>query len=387
MRVALNLGGVKKEELKRGRIIATKDVFSLPSQILDVKLTISKSISEPLKNLDQLKFYYLANEIKCRVKLINRKQVNASETVYAQLLLDEAIYANNKDLGILRQINPIKTVAGVEIINTFGEYVNRKDDSYLDILALYEKQDTKQLIQQFVETHPFTKLNDLRLKLNLFDEKTENLIEIISEIGIVFEDNTCLSNKKLSNISSDITKLLEAFHEKNPHETGMSKQILQQELKLEHLANKTFNQLLMKVNSIKLINDRVKLANFTIKYNQEEQRVINALVKYLDSFDFKPPKLADILTNIRGRNVKSLYYSLIKEQELIKIDEDIVLSKKKYVEMINLFDKYFETNKVLMINDARDLLNTSRKYIVPILEYLDKIGYTRRVEEGRIKKS
>ncbi|HEY8364127.1 MAG TPA: SelB C-terminal domain-containing protein, partial [Haloplasmataceae bacterium] len=84
--------------------------------------------------------------------------------------------------------------------------------------------------------------------------------------------------------------------------------------------------------------------------------------------------------------IKSIYYSLIKEKELIPIAEDIALTKEKFTEMIKLFDQFFAKNKVLTINDTREILNTSRKYLVMILEYLDKIGYTRRIEEGRVKR-
>ena len=85
--------------------------------------------------------------------------------------------------------------------------------------------------------------------------------------------------------------------------------------------------------------------------------------------------------------MRNIYYSLIKEKELISIDKDIVLTKNKFKEMINIFNNFFKNNNLLTLNDARNLLDTSRKYLVAYLEYLDKIGYTRRIEEGRIKKN
>lgn len=386
MRVALNLGGVKKEDIKRGKIIATRGVFSYPSDIIDVKITVSNHLSKPIKNLEQVKFYYLASEIKCRVKLINRKEINAGEIVYGQLLLDEAIYASNKDLGILRRINPIDTIAGIEIINVFGEYVSRKDETYFEMLNIYEKEDVKELIKKYIQTHPFVKVNDLKQKLNLLDKKTDDIIYIIKDIGYLFNDNSCLLKDKLLEINNKLITLLNKYHNENPHEIGMNKQICQQELKLEHLSIKTFNQLLTMMSDIQIINDKVKLSSFTIKYNKGEQIIVDSIKKYIDLFGFKPPKLDEILNNVKGENVKSLYYSLIKEQELISIEKDIVLTKNKFKEMIKIFDDFFGKNKVLKLNDARDLLDSSRKYIVPYLEYLDKIGYTRRIEEGRIKK-
>ncbi len=385
MRVGLNLGGVKKEDIKRGKIIATIGVFS-PSNIIDVKIKVSEKISDPIKNLEEVKFYYLASEIKCRVKLINRKQINDGEVVYGQLLLDEAVYANNKDLGVLRRINPIKTIAGIEIINVFGEYVNRKDNSYNETLKLFDNNDTRTLIQQYVYNHPFVKLNILKQKLNLIHQTDEELIKIISNNCIVFDDGACLTKEKLDKLQETVIAILKKYHQDYPYEKGMSKQVCQNELNLNHISNRSFSQFLTLSEGVKVDNDKVKLDSFSIKYNKEEQKTVNAIINYIELFEFKPPKLDDVLVNVRGQNVKSIYYSLIKEEKLIKTDQDVVLTKRKYEEMMSRLDQYFKDNDVLMINDARDLLNSSRKYVVAYLEYLDKIGFTRRTEKGRVKK-
>jgi selenocysteine-specific elongation factor len=386
MRVALNLGGVKKEAIKRGKILSTINVFSTPSKIIDVKIVASKYLTKPIKNLEKVKFYYLASEVKCRIKLINCKQVNALDVVYGQLLLDEGIYANNQDLGVLRRVNPIETIAGIEIINIFGEHVSRKDDSYLKILKLYEKQDVGALINYYLHKHNFIKLNDLKQKLNLLNHTDESLIGIIKNSGMIFADNTCLSFEGFKTIKERFITLLTKYHQDNPYDIGMNKQICQQELGLKLLNNKTFTELIAFFSEIELKNDKVKLTSFSINYSQEEQKIVTELQKYIDSFNFKPPKLVDILLNIKAKNVKRLYYSLISEKELILFDKDIVLTKSKYAEMIKLMDQFFSKNKVLKINDAKEILDTSRKYLVAFLEYLDKVGYTRRVEEGRIKR-
>lgn len=385
MRVALNLGGVKKEDIKRGKIIATKDTFS-PSEILDVKITTSRDLQEPIKNLEEVKFYYLASELKCRVKLINKKEIGANEIVYGQLLLDEPIYASNKDLGVLRRVNPIKTIAGVEVINVFGEYVNRKDESYIKTLELFEQEHLDELMKQYINQHPFIKLNEMKQRLNLTAYSDEEITQIILNHGILFDDGASLTHEKLSVLKQNVIDLLTTYHQNNPLEIGINKQICQHELGLKHVSNKSYNQFLNSIDEIKIVQDKVKLASFTIKYNKEEQKVVDDLLHYIDISGFNPPKLDDLIQNVRGKDVKSLYYSLIKEQELIKIEQDIVLTKQRYDEMIHLLDDYFKSHEILMIKDARDLLNTSRKFIVAYLEYLDKIGYTRRIDEGRIKK-
>jgi selenocysteine-specific elongation factor len=385
MRVALNLGGVKKDDLKRGMILATKGVFT-PSSIIDVKIKVAHELSKPIKNLETVKLYYLANEMKCRIKLINRKQLSEGEVIYGQLLLDEAIFATNKDLGILRRINPNETIAGIEMVNVFGEYVNRYDESYTDTLKLFDDDAIDSLVHQYIDQHSFISLNELKNKLHLLHLSDEELLEIVKAKSIVLDDLTCITEFKFKELENKLIALLTDYHQEHPLEHGMNKQACQQGLKLDYLSNKTFNQFLSMVSSVKVMHDQVKLTSFTIKYNREEQLTVKSIMDCLNSFEFKPPTLNTVLDQVRGKNVKGIYFSLIKEKALIKVDQEIVLTQSLYEEMMRRLDLFFQENQILMINDMRDILNTSRKYTIAYLEYCDKIGYTRRTEEGRVKK-
>lgn len=384
MRVALNLGGVKKEELARGKILASVGAFSRPTKIIDVKITTSKYLKEPLKHLEHLKFYYLAKEIKCQVKLFDHKEVTKSVTVYGQILLDEAIYAHINDLGVLRRLSPVQTIAGVEIINVFGDYVKKNDYLYVEMLKLFEKKNYEVLIPLLIDKHPFITIKELRERLNL--SNIDLLLSIVHKNGYVFSNQTCLTFNRFNEIKDRIITKVNQYHQSHPYEQGINKLQLLQELELGEIHTKVFTEILEKIPEIMIINERVKARDYHVKYNQEELRIVNNLKNYLDSFNYKPPKINDVLANIKGKSVKGILYSLIKNKELIQLDEEFCITKDKYEEMIKLFDRYFDKHIILTLNDARDLLDTSRKYLVLFLEYLDKVGYTRRVEEGRVKK-
>jgi len=384
MRVALNLAGVKKEDLSRGKMLTTVGAFSKPTKIIDVKITTSKYLKDPLKHLEHVKFYYLANEIKCQVKLLEHKEVSGSMTVYGQLLLEEEIYVSINDLGVLRRLNPVQTIAGVEIINVFGEYVKKTDTHYLDFLKLFEKKDYDKLVPLLIDKYPFISIDELKNRLNLTNK--ELLEKIIEKVGYLLVNQSCLTFNKFNEIKQNVLIKVKEYHEKHSYEQGLNKLLLQQELGLEHLNTKVFTELLEKLPEIIIINDKVKMKDHIVRYNPEELVVVNNIKKFLDSFNYKPPKINDVLINVKGKNVKSIFYSLIKNQELIKLDEEYCLTKEKFATMLSLLDDYFKSHSILTLNDARDLLDTSRKYLVLILEYLDKIGYTRRVEEGRVKK-
>jgi selenocysteine-specific elongation factor len=211
-------------------------------------------------------------------------------------------------------------------------------------------------------------------------------MDIVNRKSKVLDDGSCLTEEKLKELEHNLVSILEHYHSEYPLETGMKKQLCQQALKLDFVSNKAFNQFLSLILSVKVINDRVKLNSFTVQYNKEEQETIKNMIAYLNTCEFKPPSLKQILEHVRGRHVKSLFFSLIKMKALIKIDEDVVLTHELYEEMMKRLDQFFNENDILAINDIREMLNTSRKYTIAYLEYLDKVGYTRRTEEGRVKK-
>ena len=381
MRVALNLAGIKRQELQRGFVIATQETV-FKSHIIDVKLTVSKHLTEPIRHLERVKFYYLSSEIYCRVKLLNRRDISEGETVYGQLLLDDGIYASKKDLGVLRRINPSSTIAGVEIINVFGAFVHRKDDTYATVLNLHEQEDKPQLIEQYLKNEPFAKVSELKQKLDLTDEDVNTFM---LEQGVVFHDQSCLTHSLFALYENKLTHVLETFHQENPHDIGMNKQLCQQALNIR-ISNKTFNAFIKQTRKITSHEDKVKLSAFKLQYNEVDQNVILQIIKTLEADEFSPKKPHEIITIINAPRTEKLFYALLNEGKLVKIESDIVLTEHTFQTMRNKLDTFFSQHTILHIKDARDLLKTSRKYVVAYLEYLDKIGYTRRVENGRVKK-
>ena len=381
MRVALNLAGVKKQDLNRGSVLATKDTL-LKSNIIDVKITVSNHLDDPIKHLERVKLYYLASEFSCRIKCLNRKRLSEGETVYGQLLFDTPIYASKKDLGILRRINPNKTVAGIEIINVSGAYVNRKDESYEALLNLHEVEDKPKLIETFIENHPFVKANELKQKLDL---GTQDVHAFFNAEGVLLDEQSCLTKKLLKAYQTKLVDIVSTYHQNHPHDIGMNKRTALQSLDID-ISIRTFNAFLNHIKTIKTIEDKIALTSFKLRYNQEEEKIIKRIIESLESSGFSPKKPREIITMLHSKKAETLFYALVKEGRIIKITSDIMITENTYKALIAHLETFFSKHNVLEIKDARDLLNTSRKYVVAYLEYLDKVGFTRRTESGRIKK-
>lgn len=371
MRVALN---INKADLHRGKIIATPKQMQ-PTKILDCSLTMSEHTKQHLKHLERIKLYYFSEELTARVKLFNQKQVSKGEKVYCQLLLDEEVFASKHDRGIIRKVNPNITIAGVEILNELGEYASRKDDTYKERIGLYAAGETSKLVEDYLIQNVVVHSEDLR--------KKEFDISEVPEANFVKVENYYIHNANLCTLEEQTVIILDEFHQENKYTNGMNKQELKNRLGID-VKSRVLNGILDLFEDVEY-KDIVKLKSFEISLTKEEEELRTRILDYLGT-TFKPPKYNDIYMYFQSKEFENVFFSLVKKNEIIRIDEDIFLSKAQLDRMIEIYDRYFETNEVLDLASARNVLDTSRRYVVPYLEYLDKIGYTSRKENGRIKR-
>ncbi len=369
-RVALN---INKVDLSRGKIISTPKKL-LSSNILDCKITVSNNTKLGLKHLEKVKFYYFSEELTARVKLFNQKEILPGESVYCQLLLDTELYASKKDKGILRKVNPNITIAGVEILNENGVYANRFDDAYSTQIKLFDQGDKLSQIDSYFENNNLVHLSDIQKQGFSVDDLPNTINKI---------ENYYISNNNLNKLQEKVVDILTVFHSDNKYILGINKQELKTKLGLD-VKSRVLNGILDLMNDVEY-KQLVKLKSFSISLTEEELKLKEAIILFIGS-SFKPPKYYDIYLNFQNLKFEDVFFSLVKKKEIIKIDDDIYLSKALFDKMISLMDEFFNLNEVLDISNARTILDSSRRYVVPMLEYLDKTGYTIRKEQGRVKR-
>jgi len=363
-RVALNLAGVTVEDLKRGKILATPNVLN-STKIIDVEINLTEG--EEIRHLEVVRFNYLANEIKARVKLFNKKVIRGKE--YAQLLLDTELYAVNGDLGVLRRINPNITIAGVVIHNVLGKFASRKDLSYTKEIEAFASKDISSLLKAYAKRNI------------LFTER-----EVSKELGVVNLDiliklgDYYILEDMYTELKRRVISIVDEYHKENSNDLGINKQMLLSKLDLDE---KKANALLRSIDSLNVSNI-VSRKDFSINLSDEEELIASRISNHLESNGFKPPKIKTLDEVLNGKS--DIYHTLLKLERLIKLDDEITITSSMLDSMIEVFDDYFANSQVLGIGEARELLDSSRRYVVAYLEYLDKIGYTHRVEGGRKKK-
>ncbi|MCS7200135.1 MAG: selenocysteine-specific translation elongation factor [Caldimicrobium sp.] len=394
MRVALNITGIDKEEIFRGNVIADKGCLE-PSLWLDVFIKVLKDTEPPLKNMETLLLYIGTSEVSGKVILFSRDTLSAGEEDVAQLFLSKPVCVWRGDHFILRRGGTNKTVAGGFILNPLS--IKRKRSQPLEKKDLREllTSDPKKLLRHYIQKRDLfgISLKELEIHTSIFGEKLKNLLEELREEILPLrtgDEIHYFSNKALIRLKDDIMEKLRKFHESNPFSPGLTKEFLKSRLSPE------LNIILFEKALYDLVEEgkilKEKELYIHSQYKKDFSASFQKFKKELEEKFLKegitPRDYEEILME-SGKDYKAVLEvlkTLLREGILIKLTDKLIFHRSVLKEVEEKVREYFKDNKELSINDFRKLIGegVSRKYIIPILEYLDKEKVTLRVGDKRV---
>ena len=133
---------------------------------------------------------------------------------------------------------------------------------------------------------------------------------------------------------------------------------------------------------LKIEGNFVSIFDFSVKYDDKQMQEKKRIEKTLLESAFTPPAIKELT---KGSKVANEVLDSLLGDTVIRLNEDIVIHVRTFDEAKNKVLKHFEGNKKLLLSEFRDMTGSTRKYALPILEYMDKAGVTKRVEDYRVK--
>ncbi len=394
MRTALNLQGVEKKEIERGDVVAEPDVLK-PSQWLDIKLSVLKSAKPPIKNFENLLFYVGTSEVLGKIILFGKDTLEPGEKDIAQIFLQEPVVVWRGDRFILRRASTNTTVGGGEIINPISYRRKRTKPWERKELEFISQAEPSELIKYYIEKKKFMGISekDLQLAVSVFGKKFEDLIGKISKDVIKLKDGEKIlyfSKKSEEELSNKIIDALKKYHENNPFSPGLTKELLKSRIS-SFIPDSFFSYILDKLLQ-KGILHREKEIVFLSEFKKIDSTEKEELKKQIEEKFLKegltPRDFEEILLDFREKYkaVKELSQTLLREGVLVKVSEKLVYHHKVLEEVEKKVVEFLSKNKEMAISDFRALLGgkVSRKYLIPLAEYLDKKKVTLRIGDKRI---
>lgn len=391
-RVAVNLQGIEVADIRRGYLLASSGYLT-SSYRVDARLRLLPSSPRNLRNWNRIRFHLGTDEALGRIVLLDRDELHPGEEAYAQIVLEKPIVGYKGDNFVIRYYSPITTIGGGTIIDANAPKQKRFKEDVLEQLATKEEGSLYDVLLQEMRSQP---------------EKTMTIAELVKKTGAKEEDvqreiaqlvedeqihdlknNEYISQFGLDMISSKLKTTLEDYQQKYPLRPGYPKE----DMRSRHfpaINGKTFNAILKALETngqIKSSNNLLTLPGFQPLPDQADQERLEQIMAIMNQRLFNPPSPQELRQEVGSdeADFQELLAYLLNEGRLVKISTDIYFSRQAIEEGKTRMDEYFREEKEMSLATARDLFDTSRKYALPLVEYYDKIRFTRRVGDMRVK--
>lgn len=394
-RVAINIANVKLDEIQRGDVLARPGCME-PTMMLDAKLKMLTGADKSIDNRDRLRLYHGTSEIMCRVVLLDREELKPGESAFVQLRLEEETACMKGDRFVIRTYSPMLTIGGGKILEPNPPKRKRFKEDVIEELKIKEQGNPAEVIERYLiqnsDKYP-EKKTIIKASGNMSAELYEKIAAELLEKQLIREfklgDETyVLHIKYLKDVETKLTELLEAYHRRNPLKGGISKEELRTRVfegMKPRLADLIFGYFEAE-GIIKLENQYVAQRGFKVQFNKVQEQIKAVIEKSYEENRFNPPKLAELAETSRldKNQCQLVYNALIDMGELLKLDEDIAFSKDAYNEAVELLRRHIKENGSIQLGQFRDLLGTSRKYAMALLDYFDQNKITKRVGDNRV---
>jgi len=251
------------------------------------------------------------------------------------------------------------------------------------------------LIKYYIEKKEFSGISqkDLQLLVSVFGKKFDKLInELSQEIIKLKEGENILyfSKKAKEELAEKILTALKKFHENNPFSPGLTKELLKS--RISSLIPDSFYNFVLEelIKKGKIVREKeiLFLAEFKQIDSQEKEKLTKELEEKFLKEGLTPRDFEDILLDFKEdyKAVKELSQALLRDGTLVKISEKLVYHRKVLEEVERRVIEFFQKNKEMSLADFRSLFEVkiSRKYLIPLVEYLDKRKITLRIGDKRI---
>lgn len=392
-RVAINLAGLKKEDVERGDTIAPVNSMT-DSMMLDVKIKLLKNIDRYIDNRTRLRLYIGTKEVLCRVVLLDKEELGPGEEAYAQLRLEEEIVAKRGDKFIIRFYSPMFTIGGGEILEPNPNKKKRFDEKAIRELEIKEMGSSTDIIENIIEekSKEFPTTKEIAVSTAMLEENLK------SEINKLMENKRVISfplTKELhvihinyfNNIKDKILEELNKFHLKYPLRAGMPKEEIRSRFlnKAKPKVAEAFIDLLIENGYLEQKLENISINGFEIKFNDHQLKIRDNIIKSFKEAPYQPPRREDLesIINEKKDEVEEVFISLMNNGDIIKVSEEIYLLKEAYDLALDKLKEHFKDHDSISIGEYRDLLNTNRKVALALLEYFDQMKITKRDKDAR----
>jgi len=382
VRLAVNLSGLSKDEVERGEIL-TIPGWLKPTYRLDARLRMVKNAPNPLKHNQGVTFHLFTSEASARVRLLDADRLAAGEEGWVQLLLSDPLPVVKGDFFVIRSAE--NTLGGGQIVdpNPRRRY-KRFDDSVIERMMTFDQGTGGDIIISVAEQWGPCDMTTLSQRTNLPREEVSQRVSQLTEDGHIVtlgdfgtdSDAVVYSAQGWDILKSKVASALQLYHTHYPLRQGVPAQEIRSRL---DLSQPVYQRALVRLVDESIVVDErqsLRLPDHEITLTEKMEEEASAYLNSLQKDPYSPSADAKVS--------QELLSVLIDQGKVVRVADGVIFAASAYKEMTDRIVEHLKAQGSITVADARTMFDSSRKYILPLMEHLDQQQITRRNGDERV---
>lgn len=381
-RAAVNLLGVSKEEVTRGDVLASPGAFEAAAA-LDVRLQLLPG-TPALRHGERVRVYLGTAEAIGRAFLLDRQTLGPGETAFCQLRLERPVVAALGDPFVVRRFSPLLTWGGGEVLEVNPSRHRRRDPHVLERLHTLESRDPQALVVLAVEGsgQQGSLVSDVVRRTGMRTEEVRQFLDRAAADGLVAADrDRWFHTGVLQGLEGELVEALVAYHRERPWRRGMPHG--EWLAVVRRLAGAASDLVLQRLEGRVVQHEGfVRLPDHQARLDRDQARAVEELRTWLARTGLEGPSRQEVREAL-GPVADLAVQVLLDGGEAVELRE-LLYGRPALERAVTSVVEALRQQNALTVAAVRDVLGTSRKYVLPLLEYLDTLGVTRRQGDLRV---
>jgi len=391
-RTAVNLAGIEHTAIRRGMVIATPGKFTQTRRI-DVILELLGTAPK-LKNRTEVHFHAGTAETLAEVRLYDNAVLAPGGKAFAQLRLAEELVAAKGDRFIVRQSSPVVTIGGGEVLDPVAKRPTRKDVGRVKFLEVLAGGSREEILSAMVERNILgVGMAEVVARTGWLETEVRGAAENLEKAGALHvvdaEPLLLLAEPRFQETANKLLARVESFHKENPLLPGIPREDLRASLG-RRVRTETFRAALEAVvtqNKLTAQGELVKKPGVGISLTDEEAKAKEQIEKAFRRGGLAVPSVKEVLGQlaVESRRSEKLLQILLRDKVLVRVSAELIFHREALERLPGLLLNYKKARgERIGVPAFKELTGITRKYAIPLLEYLDRQRLTRRLGDERV---
>jgi len=391
-RTAINLAGIEHTALQRGMVLATPGKFRATRRI-DARLELLRSAPK-MKQRSRVHFHAGTCENVAELIFYAQKELAPGQSAFAQLRLQDDVLVLPGDRFIVRQFSPVTTIGGGVVLDPLARRPTLRDTGRVAFLEILVRGDRLEVLAAMTDRAVLgISFLEIVARTGWLENEIHATTQKLAESGrikiVSAEPLVLLSGESFNEVRQKIAARIEKFHKENPLLPGISREDLRSSLG-RRVRPETFRAALDELLAQKKLETQgeiVKRAGATISLDPEEARAKEQIEKAFATAGLAVPSVKEVLSKlpVEARRAEKILQILLRDKILVRVTPELIFHCDALAQLRDRLSAFKKTKgERISVPVFKELTGITRKYAIPLLEYLDRERVTRRAGDERV---